>query len=467
MASGLSVTTDAFSYSVETRDKCCKRLPPIEILKAVEVCVQPGTFLAILGPSGSGKTTFLNAIAARLQNKGGVEEGKIYYGGVAGCSQKNIRTITNYVMQHDRMIPFLTAEETLKFSANLRMRGATKDEKQARIEDVIRQLSITKCRGTVVGGENKKGLSGGETKRVAVASELLDDPTALFLDEPTSGLDATNAAQTLKFLIKLGKQRAKTIVCTLHQPRSSLFHCFDQLMLLNRGEVVYYGKASMAVEYFSKIGYTCLPSFNPADFILDLVVGECMYAEGVEGSTDVGGETPLQKKRSSDMSTFAVPVDPSPAAGSEENEDNGKDESSAPENPGEVGDSEKVDGEADVERGSGENDAPTPIRDKSAAKVGSQALQQMTKIPEEEIQRLPELYRQSTMYAELQERIRLEKEAGSEEAFNSFVKNHMEIRKGGCCNYQYGIHQIFVRTCTNAARNPFATVMNIGVQVRP
>lgn len=75
-----------------------------------------------------------------------------------------------------------------------------------------------------------------------------------------------------KFLL-VGMQAGKTIVTTIHQPSSRLFHRFDKLVVLSRGSLLYFGKASEAMPYFSSIGCSPLLSMNPAEFLLDLANG--------------------------------------------------------------------------------------------------------------------------------------------------------------------------------------------------
>eukprot|EP00918_Siedleckia_nematoides_P096661 GHVU01212048.1.p1 GENE.GHVU01212048.1~~GHVU01212048.1.p1 ORF type:complete len:489 (+),score=39.04 GHVU01212048.1:732-2198(+) len=93
---------------------------------------------------------------------------------------------------------------------------------------------------------------------------------ALFLDEPTSGLDSAMAFQTMRLLMDVAGN-GRTVIMTVHQPRSQIFQAFDNLLLLNHGEVIYLGLASEALGYFSRIGYKCPENYNPADFMLDLV----------------------------------------------------------------------------------------------------------------------------------------------------------------------------------------------------
>lgn len=68
-------------------------------------------------------------------------------------------------------------------------------------------------------------------------------------------------------------QAGKTVVTTIHQPSSRLFHKFDKLILLGKGSLLYFGKASEAMDYFKLIGCSPLIAMNPAEFLLDLANG--------------------------------------------------------------------------------------------------------------------------------------------------------------------------------------------------
>ena len=89
-----------------------------------------------------------------------------------------------------------------------------------------------------------RGVSGGERKRVNIGVELIKDPNILFLDEPTSGLDSFQALSVIA-AIKVLTRNGRTVVGSLHQPRSAIFAMFDQLHLLSEGKTVYFGPAQV------------------------------------------------------------------------------------------------------------------------------------------------------------------------------------------------------------------------------
>ena len=132
------------------------------------------------------------------------------------------------------------------------------------------KLSSENVEDSLIGGHFKRGISGGEKRRVSIGMQLLTDPSIIFLDEPTSGLDGFNAKNVMQTLLDLARCQ-RTVLCTIHQPRSDIFHLFDQVMFLSAGQVVYFGPAQRLDQYLSSVGYP-LPSFtNPADFAIDLM----------------------------------------------------------------------------------------------------------------------------------------------------------------------------------------------------
>lgn len=263
-------------YAMPPDRGCCRGPPegaePRHILRNVSGIVKPGTLLAILGASGAGKSTLMNVLTYRNQTKNLVVQGDVRLNGVE--VGKNIRNMSAYLQQDDLFIGTLTVREHLTFRAMLRMdKNIKKKDRLQKVEDVIRELGLSKCVNTVIGTPGRvKGISGGERKRLAFASEVLSNPPLIFCDEPTSGLDsymAKNIVQTLKLLVSNGR----TIITTLHQPSSEVFEMFDQLLLLTEGRVAYFGPANKALDFFADENFRCPPNYNPADyFIMTLAI---------------------------------------------------------------------------------------------------------------------------------------------------------------------------------------------------
>lgn len=198
--------------------------------------------------------------------------GEMYFNGSVP-SEGVIRSLCSYVTQDDdALLSSLTVRETLHFAAGLRLpRSMSKKEKAERAEAVLLKLGLKDCADHIIGSEFKKGISGGEKRRVTIAVQILTNPLILLLDEPTSGLDAFTAASILEVLKGLAEE-GRTIITTIHQCRSDIFDKFGNLLLLARGgNPVYTGPSDEMLKYFQKLGHTCPSITNPADFALDLV----------------------------------------------------------------------------------------------------------------------------------------------------------------------------------------------------
>lgn len=243
-----------------------------QILSGVSGSVHPGELLAIMGASGAGKTSFLDILARK--NKRGRVNGDFWLNGEKVIDDQ-FRSVIGFVDQDDTMLPTLTVHETILDSALLRLpREMSTAAKVQKVDDVERQLGIHHIRHQIIGSEegNGRGISGGEKRRVGIACELVTSPSILFLDEPTSGLDAYNAYNVVECLVTLVKSYNRTVVFTIHQPRSNIIALFDRLLLLAQGRAVYSGPFNKCQAYFDSIGYTCPPGFNIADYMIDLTM---------------------------------------------------------------------------------------------------------------------------------------------------------------------------------------------------
>ncbi|NWT14761.1 ABCG2 protein, partial [Vireo altiloquus] len=268
---GSVLTFHNICYRVKTKTGflCFRKTADKEVLRDVNGIMKPG-LNAILGPTGSGKSSLLDILAARKDPHG--LSGDILINGAP--QPANFKCISGYVVQDDVVMGTLTVRENLKFSAALRLPKSVKEqEKNERVNQIIKELGLSKVADSKVGTQFSRGVSGGERKRTNIGMELITDPAILFLDEPTTGLDASTANAVLLLLKRMAKQ-GKTIIFSIHQPRYSIFRLFDSLTLLAAGRVLYHGPAQHSIEYFQSIGYQCEPYNNPADFFLDVINGD-------------------------------------------------------------------------------------------------------------------------------------------------------------------------------------------------
>ncbi|XP_071483719.1 protein white-like [Diadema antillarum] len=247
-----------------------ERPPEVKrILKGVSGVADPGTLTALMGSSGAGKTTLLNVLNQR--GLAGLEvKGNVYLNGIPIDEYgRSTSKLIGYVQQHDILPSELTVREYLTFCATLTMsKHLPQEAKLAKVDEILEEFSLRKCADTTIRG--KQSVSGGERKRVSVATKLFAEPRLLFLDEPTTGLDSYMAALLVKNLRDLASQ-GYNIICTIHQPSADVFNLFDQLLLLADGTISYFGPQPDALSYFSGIGYPCPDEFSPADYFIALL----------------------------------------------------------------------------------------------------------------------------------------------------------------------------------------------------
>ncbi|PRQ48600.1 putative taurine-transporting ATPase [Rosa chinensis] len=213
------------------------------ILQGLTGFAQPGQVLAIMGPSGCGKSTLLDALAGRL-NSNTQQRGKIL---INGRKEKLVCGTSAYVTQDDTLMTTLTVREAVYYSAQLQLPNSmSKAEKKERAETTIREMGLQDSMNTRIGGWSRKGLSGGQKRRVSICIEILTRPKLLFLDEPTSGLDSAASYHVMKRIVKLAHRDGRTVIASIHQPSSEVFELFQNLCLLSSGRTVYFGPASKA-----------------------------------------------------------------------------------------------------------------------------------------------------------------------------------------------------------------------------
>ncbi|KNA20495.1 hypothetical protein SOVF_051940 isoform D [Spinacia oleracea] len=241
------------------------------LLRCVTGKISPGRVSAVMGPSGAGKTTFLSALAGKAT--GCKRTGMILINGKAD-STHSYKRIIGFVPQDDIVHGNLTVEENLWFSARCRLSAdLSKAEKVLVLERVIESLGLQTVRDCIVGTVEKRGISGGQRKRVNVGLEMVMEPSLLILDEPTSGLDSSSSLLLLRALRREALEGVN-ICMVVHQPSYALYTMFDVLILLAKGGLIaYLGPAKKVEEYFSGLGITVPERVNPPDHFIDILEG--------------------------------------------------------------------------------------------------------------------------------------------------------------------------------------------------
>jgi len=182
-----------------------------EILKNVNLDLQPGKFYAIAGESGSGKSTLLYILGGFQRPDSGEYNfaNKRVYGkfgefGLGKFRKKNI----GFLFQDFRLLPFLTVEQNIRFPSLF----SGKSLNAKRINERMEKLGIAHRRLAY-----PSAISGGEAQRTGIARALLMEPTVLLLDEPTGNLDRATEVTIVNVLEEL-KNEGLTLICVSHSP---------------------------------------------------------------------------------------------------------------------------------------------------------------------------------------------------------------------------------------------------------
>ena len=212
------------------------------ILNNIDLLIAPGEFVGILGPSGAGKTTLLQSLSGRrIPDSGTVllDNTSLYDVGAM------FRDQLGYVPQDDILHPELSVEVSLNAIARLRLPlDLDIDQRQDIVNRILTLLELNRVRGLRIGR-----LSGGQRKRVSIGAELITRPGLLYLDEPASGLDPGIAAKLMHHF-KTMTRAGTTIIMTTHN--LDALELIDKIVLLARGEMVFFGAPAEAMDFFSE-----------------------------------------------------------------------------------------------------------------------------------------------------------------------------------------------------------------------
>ncbi|XP_023759511.1 ABC transporter G family member 35 isoform X1 [Lactuca sativa] len=131
-------------------------------------------------------------------------------------------------------------------------------------------LGLDICRDTFVGDQMRRGISGGQKKRVTTGEMLVGPAKTLFMDEISTGLDSSTTFQIVKCLQQIVHLTESTILMSLLQPAPETFDLFDDIILLSEGQIVYQGPRENVLEFFESCGFVCPERKGTADFLQEV-----------------------------------------------------------------------------------------------------------------------------------------------------------------------------------------------------
>ncbi|XP_065866894.1 pleiotropic drug resistance protein 2-like [Euphorbia lathyris] len=272
----------------------------VKILHNVSGIIKPSRIALLLGPPGSGKTTLLKALAGKLEDDLKVS-GKVTFCGHEFAEFYPQRTCA-YISQHDLHCGEMTVRETMDFSGRCMGVGTRYDmllelsrrEKEAGIKPdpeidafmkatavagqesslvtdyILKLLGLDICADTMVGDEMRRGISGGQKKRVTTGEMLVGAAKAFFMDEISTGLDSSTTFQIIKYMRQMVHIMDTTMVISLLQPPPETYDLFDDIILLSEGQIVYQGPREHVLGFFEYMGFKCPERKGVADFLQEV-----------------------------------------------------------------------------------------------------------------------------------------------------------------------------------------------------
>uniref|UniRef100_A0A7N2R0V3 ABC transporter domain-containing protein n=1 Tax=Quercus lobata TaxID=97700 RepID=A0A7N2R0V3_QUELO len=210
---------------------------------------------------------------------------------------------SSYISQNDLHIHEMTVREILDFSARCQGVGSQAEvmvevserEKEAGVvpdpdidtymkaisvkglkgtlqtDYILKILALDICADTLVGNAMRRGISGGQKKRLTTGEMIVGPTKALFMDEITNGLDSSTAFQIVTCLQQMAHITDATVLVSLLQPAPETFDLFDDLILMSEGKIVYHGPRDHVLEYFEDWGFRCPERKGIADFVQEVI----------------------------------------------------------------------------------------------------------------------------------------------------------------------------------------------------
>jgi ABC-type multidrug transport system ATPase subunit/pSer/pThr/pTyr-binding forkhead associated (FHA) protein len=213
----------------------------VTALKKMDLSIPSKSIIAIMGPSGCGKSTLLKS----LNGDSPPTKGKVYlFNQELSKNWQYLKTQVGYVPQDDIVHQQLTVNQSLFYTAKLRLENISDLDIDNKINEVLTDLNILDKKNNLI-----SNLSGGQRKRVSIAVELMTDPLIMFLDEPTSPLDPQTVEDFLGILRKLS-EKGTTVLMVTHKPED-LEYMDEVIFMAEGGNLVYHGDTKKYKDYFN------------------------------------------------------------------------------------------------------------------------------------------------------------------------------------------------------------------------
>ncbi|ERN19478.1 hypothetical protein AMTR_s00069p00193120, partial [Amborella trichopoda] len=139
------------------------------------------------------------------------------------------------------------------------------------IDYILKTLDLENCADTIVGNEMRRGISGGQKKRLTIGEMLVGPARVFFMDEISTGLDSSTTFQIMENLHQLVHNMDVTMVISLLQPTPETFELFDEIILMSEGQIAYQGPREKILDFFEFMGFRCPNRKSTADFLQEVM----------------------------------------------------------------------------------------------------------------------------------------------------------------------------------------------------
>lgn len=207
------------------------RIGEVEVVRGLDVQIRAGEFWGLLGPNGVGKTTLLKTLAGVFEQVAGVVQLKGR--SLAELSRRRVARQLGMLTQHTGYAFEASCEETALVGRHPHLHAWNRETAadRALARSALRELGLLE-----LAERSCMNLSGGESRRLALAALLVQDPEVLLLDEPTNHLDPANQVTILDVLGRRIRDQGKAAIMALHEVNLATCYCSHILMLHGDGE---------------------------------------------------------------------------------------------------------------------------------------------------------------------------------------------------------------------------------------
>ncbi|KAL4766906.1 ABC-2 type transporter-domain-containing protein [Aspergillus nidulans var. acristatus] len=244
-----------------------------KIIQDVSGVVFPGETLLVLGQPGSGCSTTLKVLANERSSYALVE-GDVSYASISAPEMaKKYGSEVVYNAEDDVHYPNLKVKHTLDFALRLRKPAKETDQSPSQFSDemtdrLLGNLGMSHTKDTIVGNSFVRGVSGGERKRVSLAEVMATNPAIACWDNPIRGLDSSSALQFLQLLKAMSRQNGMANIVTIYQASDSMYtECFDRVLVMYSGKMIFSGRSQDAKQHFLDLGFHMWERQTTPDFL--------------------------------------------------------------------------------------------------------------------------------------------------------------------------------------------------------